>query len=598
MKIKKILIPFLIAVVITAFCASGILFSINARINDDLYQKTGVANPDIAVIGIDSDSIDAFGPFPWDRKIFAELINLLNKDRENAPAVIGIDVLFTGKSDEISDKMLVEAVRNSQNVVISGTANYTTRFVEFEGGGADLDNSFIEKFDVAFPELVEVSKIGHVNSGVDDDGILRYAKGDLTLPSGEVVLSLNEKLYQEYCLYKNIPAGDKPPVNSYGNWYLPYTAKTDGYYDNYSVSKILSGEIPADIFAGKIVLIGAYTVGLQDHYITPIDRTEFMYGVEHHANAVQAHIEQNYKKVMPFWLNIVIVFSVTLLLLIVLRGKKILFSSIVSVAGIVMWIIFAIIMYNFGLIFDAGYLIFSLGIAYIISIAENYITVAMEKSKVTSTFKRYVAPEIVTEILREGTDSLGLGGKQTDIAVMFADVRKFTPMSEKFPAEIVVEILNRLLNVTANNVMKHKGTLDKFIGDSTMAFWGAPFPQEDYVFNAVMAAADIIKELKIVCAEIEKEYDHTVAIGIGIHCGTSVVGNIGYPDRMDFTAIGDTVNTAARLESNAPANTLYVSEEVVNRLKGRVEFVKIAEELKLKGKEGTFPVFTLADKYL
>ena len=128
-------------------------------------------------------------------------------------------------------------------------------------------------------------------------------------------------------------------------------------------------------------------------------------------------------------------------------------------------------------------------VIYVAGIAINYITAALEKHRVTSTFKKYVAPQIVQEILDSGNpEALMVGGRVVNIAVLFVDIRGFTTMSEKLTPSEVVEILNQYLTLIADCIMRNGGTLDKFIGDAAMAFWGAPLPQEDYVMKAVRAA--------------------------------------------------------------------------------------------------------------
>ena len=142
---------------------------------------------------------------------------------------------------------------------------------------------------------------------------------------------------------------------------------------------------------------------------------------------------------------------------------------------------------------------------YICAIVIHYFRAALEKRKVTKTFERYVAPEIVKEIMKEGMENLSLGGKTCDIAVLFVDVRGFTTMSERLTPEKVVFILNRYLTMASDCVEKNHGTLDKFVGDAMMAFWGAPLPQDDAIFNAVKTADDIVKGAKRVSDELKEE---------------------------------------------------------------------------------------------
>ena len=135
--------------------------------------------------------------------------------------------------------------------------------------------------------------------------------------------------------------------------------------------------------------------------------------------------------------------------------------------------------------------------------------------------------------------------------------------------------------------------MDKFVGDCTMAFWNAPLPQEDYVMLACRAAAAMAEGAKPLEELLQKEYGKTVSFGIGVHVGPAVVGNIGAPMRMDYTAIGDTVNTAARLEANAPAGKIYISRAVADALADRIQATPLKELPQLKGKAAGFEILTL-----
>ena len=181
-----------------------------------------------------------------------------------------------------------------------------------------------------------------------------------------------------------------------------------------------------------------------------------------------------------------------------------------------------------------------------------------------------------------------LGGENRDIAVLFVDIRGFTSLSERLEPEQVVDILNGYLALTTESVFRHGGTLDKFVGDATMAVFNAPFDTEDYVYKAILTAWDIVRGGGRIEKEYFKRYGQHVGFGVGINCGSAVVGNIGCDFRMDYTAIGDTVNTAARLEANAPRDTVYISESVYEQVKDRIT-VEAVGAIPLKGKtEGVF----------
>ena len=157
----------------------------------------------------------------------------------------------------------------------------------------------------------------------------------------------------------------------------------------------------------------------------------------------------------------------------------------------------------------------------------------------------------------------------------------------------MVEIVNKYLTLTTECIMKNHGTLDKFVGDCTMAFWNAPVEQEDPVYLACSAAMDMVEGSKALGEELQKRFGRTVDFGIGVHYGPAVVGNIGAPKRMDYTAIGDTVNTASRLESNAPGGTILISRAVADILGDRAQVTSLGSSIRLKGKAEGFEILTL-----
>jgi adenylate cyclase len=197
------------------------------------------------------------------------------------------------------------------------------------------------------------------------------------------------------------------------------------------------------------------------------------------------------------------------------------------------------------------------------------------------------------QLLEQGSDALELGGRLYDIAVLFVDIRGFTTMSEALDPPTVVEIINKYLTLTTECIMKNHGTLDKFVGDCTMAFWNAPVAQEDAVYLACRAAMDMVEGSRALGEELLQKYGRTVSFGVGVNWGSAVIGNIGAPKRMDYTAIGDTVNTASRLESNAPGGKILISRVVADILGDRAEVTSLGDSIKLKGKAEGFEVLTL-----
>ena len=199
-----------------------------------------------------------------------------------------------------------------------------------------------------------------------------------------------------------------------------------------------------------------------------------------------------------------------------------------------------------------------------------------------------MAPQVVDKISKDKDFKLVIGGENRHIAVLFVDIRGFTTMSESLKPEEVVEILNEYLGLTTKAIFDNGGTLDKFVGDATMAVFNAPFDLDDYIFRAVATAWDMQAGADVIAEKFHKRYGKSVSFGIGVNCGNAVVGNIGCDFRMDYTAIGDTVNTAARLESNARPGQILISSEVYEAVKDRVTVTPIGE-IPLKGKsKGVF----------
>ena len=246
------------------------------------------------------------------------------------------------------------------------------------------------------------------------------------------------------------------------------------------------------------------------------------------------------------------------------------------------------ISYNNGYILPVLVLPAMLVVSYVITMVMGYIAEVKRRRQIIGVFKQYMAPQIVEEISKKKDFKVELGGEKRHIAVLFVDIRGFTTMSEALKPEEVVEILNEYLSLTTASIFKNSGTLDKFVGDATMAVFNAPLDLDDYIYRAVKAAWDMKEGSAALAEKFEARFGKSVAFGIGVNCGDAVVGNIGCEFRMDYTAIGDTVNTAARLESNAKRGQILISQAVYDNVKDRVEVTPIGE-IPLKGKaQGVF----------
>lgn len=576
----------------TLLTGLGVFRRLDLAASDALYRERRSQDGDIVLIGIDQRDIEALGPFPWSRDVTGEVLETLNVSEDCRPAAIGIDILFSGESG--ADKLLSEAAGRYGNVVTACLAEYADTLLDDGAGDYTLSTSRFAFLDEPYAALRDVTAQGHINAELDPDGILRYHLLEIALPDGTAVPSMALQLAEMYLDYWGEPPAERPPVRA-GRWYLPFCGAPGDFSEGISVVDVLSGAVPAEYFDGKIVLIGPYTEGLNDSYFTSADHTRPMYGVEYHANAVQAILWGSYKQEAGDAVQLAVLFLVLLAYTIGTRRQRVrTFTGLLFLlcGG---WLLVCRGLYSAGWVLHVLWIPAGAAVMYVGCLAVNYIRAAMARREVTNRFKRYVAPEIVNEILKEGQNSLALGGKRTHIAVLFVDIRGFTPMSEMLEPAQVVEILNRYLTLISECIFRYGGTLDKFVGDAAMAFWGAPLPQEDYVMNAARAAMDMVRGSQALSEELMAKYGRTVSFGVGIHVGEAVVGNIGSLRRMDYTAIGDTVNTAARLEANAPGGTVYISRAVADALEGRIQTTSLGDSVKLKGKKEGFEVLTLDD---
>lgn len=593
-RFPRLLTALFAAAALTAAAAVGWLDGADSAVSDALYQRPGGADGEIVVIGIDRRALDELGPLPWPRHYMAEAIEYLNADPDARPTVIGVDVLYVGEgADPDADEYLAAAAADGGNVVFAAAATFGSELVHRGEHDFYVNDFAVQAWDRPFDALYDVSGMGHINAMMDGDGVLRHAMLWTDIPGEGRVLSFARAIYERWCAARGETPSAPPETDAHGFFYLPFTAKPGGYYDEVSVVDLLTGEIESDYFADKIVLIGPYAAGLQDDYITSVDHAVPMYGVEIQANAIDAFRAGFFPREVGGNVQLAVLFVLCAAALWFFWDRRVRAALPVWLGVCAGWIALCAILFRGGHILHVLYVPLFVTALFIASVAVNYVRAAREKRRVQNTFGHYIDPAVMEQLLTQGADALELGGKLCDIAVLFVDVRGFTTMSEALDPPTVVEIINRYLTLTTECIMKNHGTLDKFVGDCTMAFWNAPVPQEDAVYLACRAAMDMVEGSKAVGEELMARFGRTVSFGVGVNYGPAVVGNIGAPKRMDYTAIGDTVNTAARLEANAPGGTVYISRVVADALGERAKTTSLGGSIKLKGKADGFEILTL-----
>ena len=549
---------------------------------DRLYQVPRGIRSDIKIIGIDARTLEEYGPIQtWSRSVYVDLINTLNVDENTKPYVIGFDILLSGNVDE-GDQALVEAAEKYGNVVVVSQLTYSRKW---ETNAQGINYYPVEDIVRPYEELLKVTSTGYSNVSPDSDGTVRRIIPTETY-DGVTYHTFAKTVYDKYCDTLGITPNEVP-IDKTGRSIINYSGKPRDY-ENLSLADVLDGKIDPRIFADSVVFVGAYDPAMQDYFIVPNGGSNQMYGIEIHANIFQSYLQGRFAINGNPYISGLITALVAMLLHLLFRKLKtwqsviLLIGSVAAEVGILVWI------NNNGYVHSVIYFPLVLVVSFIYSLGINYLMETRRKKKVLNAFRKYVAPQIVEEIAKKGDFEIKVGGENRDIAVLFVDIRGFTTMSEALQPEQVVEILNEYLTLTTKSIFDNSGTLDKFVGDATMAVFNSPFDLEDYEYKAVCAAMDIVKGGEAIEEKFQKRFGRSVGFGVGVNCGPAVVGNVGCDFRMDFTAIGDTVNTAARLEANAKKGQVLISDVLYERLKDRLE-VKDVGEIPLKGKtKGVF----------
>lgn len=560
--------------------------SADQYMEDVLYHQPKGTDSRIRIIKIDDRTMNELGDFSeWDRSVYAELIDTLCVSEDIKPSVIAFDILFGNENGTEADMEFVRACQEHGNVVTGFSYVFTKEIITNDDGTIAIDAMAVQEKVQPYAALKEVTSQGFVNALMDnDDGVIRSSFLYYDEKSGERTRSFSSAIYEAY-----MQSVGGVPVYPTDKSILPFRYSSGvSEYEAVSLVDVLNGNVPAQAFAGSMVIVGPYAAGMMDAYQVPVDRSQQMYGVEIHANALQAILDGRTLYPIAPWVDGLI--SALMAVALVLLCDKL---------GVVLGTLSCVVM--IGIKYGLGAVLFSEGytsdvlaapvtavLIAVYFIILHYYKAKSAKRSIEKAFSKYVAPQVVSEIAKNGTYELRLGGENRDVAVLFVDIRGFTPLSESLEPEQVVDILNSYLALTTSCIFRHGGTLDKFIGDATMAVFNAPFDTEDYVYKALLAAWDIVQGGNKIEEKFVERYGKHVGFGVGVNCGPAVVGNIGCDFRMDYTAIGDTVNTAARLEANAPRGTVYISGAVYEYVKDRVTVEEVGE-IPLKGKsKGVF----------
>ncbi|MGZ4815013.1 MAG: CHASE2 domain-containing protein [Terriglobales bacterium] len=372
-------------------------------------------------------------------------------------------------------------------------------------------------------------------------------------------------------------------------------------YQQYSMGDVLDGTVPPSTFKDKIVLVGPTAVAIGDVRPTPFQSPDYM-GVEIHANTIDniLHSEEPGRGFLARGFNqeildafFIVLFGIGMGLLFG-RLKPLYSTGSVVVAAALFFVVVQIAFSHFGMwlytVIPVGTLVLNYGAIT----SFRMITEEREKRKVRKTFERYVSPGVIRLIEKDPRKYFKQGGESRELSIMFSDIRSFTTISESMTPDELVAFLNEYLGEMTDLVFQRWGTLDKYIGDALMAFWGSPFPQADHAVRACSAALDMTTRLSELNLKWEAEGRKPIAIGIGINTDKVNVGNMGSSKRFAWTVMGDGVNLASRLEGQNKEyhSTIIIGENTYQQV--REQFVcRDLDRIKVKGKTKPVKIYEL-----
>ena len=592
----------------------------------------------VHVVDIDEASLKEFGQWPWPRDRMAKLVDRLSAMGASA---IAFDILFS-EPDRLSPRTVVRDIAGIDPSLLARLPDNDEIFAQAIVGkpvvlGFALSNEGNSRPEMkagfaftgeppfnATPRMLGATPLRpQLEANAAGIGHISLTPGD---PSSVVrtvplLLSDGKQLYPNLALealrvaqaastYLLADAPDVPdtitqikigefvvPVTAAGELWLYVTPDNAGRY--ISAREVLTdGNIPAGTAAridGSIVFVGTSAAGLQDIRTTALG--ENVPGVSLQAQIVEQILSGHFLS-RPDWADGLEILSIAvagslLVFLTTFLSPAVALACGLSITALALAASWSAFIYG-GLLFDPLAPIVSGSITHFAATAFRFLVIDRERREVRLAFGHYLSPSLLYRI-EHTQNALRLGGDDRELTVMFVDVRNFTEISERLTPAEVVGFLNTFLDALSRHVIAHEGTLDKFIGDSIMAFWNAPVDVSDHPGKAVRAALGMRETLARLNAEDAFGFGpaHTVGIGIGIHTGLACVGNMGAETHFNYSAVGDTVNVAARIETACKdvCFDILISESTANRAP---QYALLeAGDLPLKGKSTRTQTFAV-----
>lgn len=563
----------------------------------------------IVILDIDEKSLKEEGRWPWGRDRLAMLMDKLFD--KYGVAVVGFDVVFAEKDEssglkvlqmlgqnqlkgDVSfqsvlsqiqpqleyDKLFADKIRNrnvvlgyyltnQQNISVSGALpepvflagvfkGHPVGFTTWNGYGANL------------PELQQAAaSVGHFNPLVDFDGrvrrvpmlveydgayyeslsvaMVRTLLGHPKLLPGFTEVKSGGYAGLEWLELDTVGGRLKIPVDRDVATFVPYRGK-QGSFRYISVADVLHDRVDLAQLKDKIILVGTTAPGLLDMRATPVE--EVYPGVEVHANMISGILDQNLKERPAYMLGAEVVWllligiALSLMLPLFSPAKAILASAFVLVTTTVL----SLLLWNYGnILMPMANSVVMIALLFALNMSYGYFVESRTKRQITGLFGQYVPSELVEEMAKH-PESVSMEGESREMTILFSDVRGFTTISEGLDPKELTLLMHEFLTPLSRVIYKYRGTIDKYMGDCIMAFWGAPLPDPTHARNAILAGIEMQATLKALQPYFKERGWPEIHAGIGINTGRVSVGNMGSEVRVAYTVMGDGVNLASRLE--------------------------------------------------
>ena len=479
---------------------------------------------ELAVVAIDDVTFSELRErWPFRRGRHAQVIDRLHED---GARTIAYDIQFTEPSEEPEqDEALIAAVERAGHVVLA-----TTEVDERGRSGVFGDDRLVREIG---------ARAGHSLLPNDPGGVFRRVPHEVDRLESFAVAAVESAHGRQ--VDRDQFGGNTAWIDFHG---------PPGTIETVSFSRVLRGRTRPGLFKDKIVVVGPSAPSLQDVHPTSTASEDLMSGAEIQANAISTVLRDFPLDELPSALDVLLIclFGVVGPAAALRFGP--LRAALIGVALAALFLVGAQLAFQGGQIVSLVYPLGSLALGVVGALAVGVVVGAFERQRVRDLFARFVPEPVVDEVLSRADDDLRLGGQRKTVTVLFSDIRGFTTFSETHDPEVVIEVLNRYLGDMAKVILDHGGTLVCFMGDGIMAVFGAPIEQPDHADRALAAAQEMAGPVLEDFNRWMRERDigEGFRIGIGLNSGEVMAGNVGSEQRLDYTVIGDTTNTASRLE--------------------------------------------------